>query len=112
MEVRALDQPPQAIDAMVLDGRPLLLGFKILEVDANERFLDVELARLAVESDAAPIINAVGGIGVLLDLDQHDTRVNRMQATRGNEESVPRQNGEAVNVIFDRFLLPIVVREA
>src|ERR1017187_5738527 len=88
VEVRALDQTPEAIDTMVFHGRPLFPGFIILKVDTGERFAGMKLARLAVEADTPPIIDAVGGVGTLLDFDQHNARVNRMQPTRGNEEGV------------------------
>jgi len=110
VEIGALDQTPEAVDAMVLHGRPLLLGFIILKVDARERFADLKFARFPVEADAAPIIDAVGRVGTLLNFDQHDTRVDGMQAARGNKEGVARQNGEAVDAIFKCLRLVFMLR--
>jgi len=79
---------------MVLHGRALFPGFNVLKVDAHERFAGVQLARFAVESDTAPIINAVGGVGTLLDLDQHDTRVDCMYTPEGTKKVSPVKMGK------------------
>ena len=42
-------------------------GLKIVKVDAGKRLADVELAGGAIESEAVPIEDAVGGVRVLLD---------------------------------------------
>ena len=99
MEVVALDQTPEAVDASALHGGPLLLRFVILKSMHDERFADVKLARFAVEADPAPIIDAIGGVGILLDFDQHDAGVDGVDPPRRNEEGIPGQNGKAVNVV-------------
>ena len=101
MEVFALDQSPEAVDAAAFDGWPLLFRFVILEIDTDERFAGVELARFAVETDPAPIIDAVGGIGVLLDFDQHDAGIDGVNPTRRNKERISRQHLESVDVVDD-----------
>ena len=44
--------------------------------------VDMQLPGFAVGSQAAKVINAVGGIGVLLDLGDQDTLADGVQGTR------------------------------
>lgn len=57
-------------------------GFNVVEVDALQRLLDVELARLAFVINTVPIEHAIRGVAVLLDLDEKIAFSNRMQAAR------------------------------
>lgn len=52
--------------------------FEIAEVDAGKRLGDMEFARLAVESAAVPIEDAVGGVGVLLDFVNQKSGADRV----------------------------------
>src|SRR5439155_18340724 len=67
VEVLAFDQPPQAAADCGFDARYGFLRLDVLKVDALQRFIDVKLARSAIKADAAPIVDPVRGVGILLD---------------------------------------------
>src|SRR5258705_7493892 len=41
----------------------------IIEIDAGQRFAHVQFAWFAIQSDTVPVEHAVGGIGILLNLE-------------------------------------------
>ena len=45
-----------------LGHRRLGFGFEVLEVDGFQAFLDMQVARLAVQAFSAPVIDSVGGV--------------------------------------------------
>ena len=45
------------------------LGFKIIEIDRGHRFFDVEFAGHPIETGAIPVEDPIGGVAVLLNLD-------------------------------------------
>ena len=63
--------------------------FDIVEVDRGERFFDVQVAGPAIEADAVPVEDAVGGIGVLLDLDDHVSAADSVDAPARDEDGIP-----------------------
>ena len=56
------------------------------EIDAAQRFLDMEFARLSVDAGTIPVVDAVGGVGVLLDLVNEEARADGMEATARDGE--------------------------
>jgi hypothetical protein len=63
-----------------------LSWLEVVEIDARERFLDVQFARLAVKADAVPVVNAIRGVGILLDLEDHIAAADGMDASAGQEQ--------------------------
>src|SRR4051812_39798743 len=52
--------------------------FNVVEVNAVEGLLNMELARLSIETDAIPIEDPVSGVRILLDFKQHNARADGM----------------------------------
>ncbi len=63
-------------------------GLKVIEVGGDEGLLDVELTGLAIEAGAVPIEDAVGGVAVLLHLDDDVAFTNGVEASAGDEDAV------------------------
>lgn len=61
------------------------LRFDIGEVDACERFRDMEVAGFAICVSAIPIEDAVGGIGILLNFMDEKSRADGVEASRFDE---------------------------
>ena len=53
----------------------------VVEVDAFERLIEMKLTRLAALINAIPIEHAVGGVAVLLDLDENIAAANSVKST-------------------------------
>jgi len=70
-------------------------GLEVVEVDAFHGLFDVEFAGVAVESDAVPIEDAVGGVGVLLDFVDEKSGTNGVEPPGRNEDGLAflRLNG-------------------
>lgn len=84
------------------------MWFVVGEVHALEGLFDVEVARVAVGVGAIPIVDAVGGVGVLLDFEQHDARAEGVDASRWDEENVAAFGGDAVEKVGDVALFECV----
>jgi len=76
--------------------------FKIGKIDALQRFLHVQLARLAVGIDAIPIEDAISRVGILLNLKNHQARADRVDPTARQEHRVAGVYGDAVKTFLDR----------
>lgn len=55
-------------------------GLDVGEVDAGERFFDMELAGISVVVEAIPVKDAVGGVGVLLDFVDEKARADGVES--------------------------------
>lgn len=77
----------------------------IIEINRFHRFLNVQPPRFAIQPDPAPVVNPVGGVGILLDLKNEVSRVYRMQASTPDKERIPTRGGEAAHQRFKGFLL-------
>ncbi len=60
----------------------------------DEGFAGMQLAWLAVETDPSPIIDPIGGVGTLLDFDEHDARVDGMNPPEGTKNVSPGKTGK------------------
>lgn len=76
-------------------------GFEIVEVDAGEGLGDVEFAWVAIEAGAVPIEDAVGGVRVLLDFVDQESRADGVEAAGGDEDGVAGGGGEGVDEVGD-----------
>ena len=65
----------------------------------------MEGAEVAVLVAAVVVVDAVGGVGVLLDLADEDARADGVDGARGNEEHVPPLHGHAVEDVGEAALL-------
>ena len=61
----------------------------------------MELPRLAVGPDAAPVVDAEGGVGHLLDLRQHDPGADRVDRPGRDHHAVPRAGLEPMEQRLD-----------
>src|SRR5580704_12793120 len=62
----------------------------------------MQLARLAVVIDAIPIINAICGVAVLLNLDQHVTGADRVKSTSRQKNGIAGLDWNSVNEVGNR----------
>ena len=85
------------------DG-PDQLRRALLPEDRAKRLLHVELAGLAVQAGAAPVVEAVGGVGVLLDLEDQVARVDRVDLPAVDEDRVARGDRDPVHAVLRRPL--------
>ena len=59
----------------------------------------MEFARLAVESEAVPIEDTVGGVGVLLDLVNQESGADRVEAAGGDEDRVAGLGADRMHAV-------------
>ena len=64
----------------------------------------MEFARFAIESEAVPIEDAVGRIGVLLDFVNQESRTDRMEAARGDEDRITGRGAHRMHAIGNRAI--------
>jgi hypothetical protein len=88
-EVRAIND---RFTFRVLEG-----GLEILEVDGLQRLVDVKLARFSIEADAVPIEDAVGGVAILLNLDDDISSADCVDAAAGDEDAIPGAYLDSMN---------------
>jgi len=74
---------------------------KILKINRSQRFLDVEFARFAVKSMTVPVKDTVGGVAVLLNLDDHKALPNGMEPAARNENALSCLGRGAVQGLLD-----------
>src|SRR5262245_25920461 len=77
-------------------------GFKILEVNAGQRLLDMQLARLAIEPDSVPIKDPIGRVGILLDFKDEQPGANGVKASARQKNGVAGFDGNTMNTLGDR----------
>ena len=86
------------------------------EIDALERLIDMELSRLAFVIASVPIEHAIGGVTVLLDLDQHIAGANGMETSSGQKNGVAGLDRNCVGEIGDsaaaHSLLKLISRDS
>jgi len=63
------------------------------------------LRAFAVEADTVPIEDAIGGVGVLLDFENHVAGTQGMNPAAGEKHDVARLDGEAVEAIGDSAIV-------
>lgn len=56
-------------EELIAGGRLERFRLEVVKVGAFERLLDVQLARGAVQPNTTPIVDTVGGVGILLNLE-------------------------------------------
>lgn len=76
-------------------------GLEVVEVDAGEGMSDVEVAGLAVETEAVPVEDAVGRIGVLLDFVDEESRADGVEAAGGDENGIAGLRRDGVHEVRD-----------
>jgi fructokinase len=92
LEHRAVDQCTPFIGGKMLRER-----FSIRRATGHGHgIVEVKLTRPAV------IVEPVGDVGVLLELDQRQTAPDRVDRARRNEEEIPRTDGAPIEKVFDR----------
>ncbi len=64
----------------------------------------MEFARFAIESEAVPIEDAVGRVGVLLDFVNQESRADRMEAAGGDEDRITGRWAHRMHAIGDRAI--------
>src|SRR5208282_2376038 len=55
-------------------------------LDNVQSFPQMERAGFPVQSDSAKVVQAIGQVGILLDLEQNQSRAKRMHRAGGNKE--------------------------
>ena len=76
-------------------------GLPVFKINAAQRFLDVEMPWFAISREPIPIEDAIGGVAVLLDLDNEITGSNRVQPAAWERQRVARPNRDAMNMRGD-----------
>ena len=71
------------------------------EVDAFECLFDMQFAWFTVGSDPSPVADAVGGVAVLLDLQQKIAGADGMDAAGGDEIGIAGEGIEHLKLCFD-----------
>jgi ammonia channel protein AmtB len=82
---------------------------EVIEVDAGEGFFDVQVTWFSVESEAVPVEDAVGGVRVLLDFVDEETRADGVEAAGGDEDGFARVGENRVHMIGDGSIGRIAV---
>ena len=82
---------------LVLNQRRL----EVIEINALKRFIDVKLARFAVETEAVPVENAVSGVGVLLNFENDVSGADGVQTATGQEHDVTGFDRNAMDMVGD-----------
>lgn len=80
------------------------LGFDVVEIDASERLLDMQVANLAVGVGAVPIEDPVSSVRVLLDFMNEKTCADGMESAGFDEEGIAFFRCDGMNVIRDRAI--------
>ncbi len=80
------------------------LRFDIVEIDAGERLLDVQIAGLAVGVDAVPIEHPVSRIRVLLNFMNEKSRTDGMEPAGFDEQGIASFGSDGMNEIGDRAI--------
>ena len=62
----------------------------------------MKLPRAAIQPGATPVIDAVGGVGILLDLEDQIAGVDGMHRAAGHEDGITRRHWEAVHACLQR----------
>ena len=75
------------------------LRLEVIEIDARQRLRQMQIARMAVQAHAVPIEHAVGGIGILLDLKDHQAVADGMDPPARQEHRVAGAHRDAVKAI-------------
>ena len=76
-------------------------GLDVVEVDRGERFFDVQVTGPAIKADAVPVEDPIGGVGVLLDLDDHVSPADGVDPTARDEDGVTFFHGHFVDLLGD-----------
>ncbi|MPM31649.1 hypothetical protein SDC9_78205 [bioreactor metagenome] len=87
-EAVAVDQRNLAVEIGFADDRRNPRHHPVGESDRADALLDMELARLAVLSDPAPVADPEGGVAVLLDFEDQIARADGVNRPRLNEIAV------------------------
>ena len=90
-------------DARGRRGAHKLRGALVPE-DGAHRLLDVEGAGLAVQAPAAPVVEAVRRVGVLLDLQDQVPGVDRVDLAAADEDRVAGRDRHLVDADLGRVL--------
>lgn len=72
------------------------VGSNIVEIDAFESLIDVQVARTSARVGSIPVKEPVSGVAVLLNLGDEASSADGMAASAGDEQSVPALNGNSV----------------
>ena len=62
----------------------------------------MQLPRPAVEAHAAPVVDPVGGVGILLDLEDQVAAVDRVQLPAAYQNRIARGDREAMDALLQR----------
>ncbi len=81
--------------------RAIHFRLEILVIDAGEGFADVEIAGFALEAAAIPIEDAIGGVGILLDLVDEESGADGVEAAGGDEDRLAGSGSDGVDAIGD-----------
>ena len=71
------------------------------KMDGLESLFEVQFAGLAIAAQAAPVVDAVGQVAVLLNFGQHNPAADGMDGSGRNEHRRARLDGEPVQQGFD-----------
>src|SRR4029077_12007291 len=86
------------------DGRSGPLGRERSEIGDGEALLEVELARLPVETGCTPVVEAVSHVGRLLNLEQEEPAARRVDGSRAQDVSVSGSRLEGVEARLEALL--------
>ena len=93
-------------DRAALDGHRVEFSAHLLaELNHIQRLVYMQRARVALGVAAVVIVNAVGQIGVLLNLAEDQASADGMRGTRRDEHRVIGLHGDAREVVFRGALL-------
>ncbi len=92
------------------------LRLKVIKINARQRLRDVQVARLAIETNAVPVEHAICRVRVLLDLKNHQAIANGVDATTRQKHRVAGAHRNAMKTIghatVGNFLLKLRARYA
>lgn len=92
VEVWAGDE--QAIGVRGLEG-----GGDVGEVDGSDGLFDMEVARFAIEAEAIPVEDAIGGVAVLLNFVDEEAGADGVKASGGDEKAIASARMEDVDEV-------------
>ena len=84
-----------------LDG----IWLEIIKIGTLKRFFDMQCAWCAVETDAPPVINAVSGVGVLLNLQNEIAATDGVDPPAGDKNRFACMHLHAVHEWFEIVVL-------
>ena len=61
----------------------------------------MELTRQPVEPDPAPVVNAISGVGILLDLQNQNPGVDRVHLPAAHENGIAGRHSKVMHARFD-----------